>query len=55
MKNILAAVATAESTFNRVMDPYFQFLGRLGIHYDAPTPEQSLAEILGKLKEPIKW
>ena len=39
---------------NQILAPYFAWLNRIGIHF-APSPEDSLKEILGKLKEPIKW
>ena len=40
--------------FNKVMSPYFSALQKVGVNL-APSPEETLGEILGKLKEPIKW
>ena len=54
MQNLTLLAIEGSNSVNRILAPYFEWLGRIGIHF-APSPEDSLKEILGKLKEPIKW
>lgn len=53
MQNLTLMAITGGNAVSRIMAPYFEFLERIGIHF-APSPEDALKEILGKLREPIK-
>ena len=54
MQNLTLLAIEGSNRVNRILAPYFEWLGKIGIHF-APSPEDALKDILGKLKTPIQW